>query len=91
MSLPIFYLDERAANDFTHGRPLDSLLKEKREERKENKAPETPLRRHCVALRICVSARASSSFAAVFEETRLLGLIENQNGKWVYTYVFTDN
>jgi len=76
LSLPYFLIDEKAAADFVHGKPLDSILvSSKAEGIRENDAPAAGVFRK----------------TANGESGALLGILERRNGGWSYSHVFADN
>ena len=75
LSIPYFFLDDRAAGGFIHGRPLEALL--------EPKATETFFAGNPAAERAGVFRKD--------EPENLLGVLERRQGKWSYAHVFADN
>jgi len=75
IQLPCFFLDPKAEEGFTHGKPLESLLS------KDELSIE--------AMRAEASAEAAGVFAR--DRRDFLGFLERKNGKWSYGHVFAGN
>jgi len=78
LSVPCFFLDEKPAEDFKHGRPVEKFMGEALHE-----LPST--NGSCAAVFFKGSSQAGSA------QTRLLGVLLHKNGKWSYGHVFADN
>jgi len=81
LSLPYFLIDEKAAKAFSHGQPLEGLLAQ------SHGGSEGEL------YHSGDEAQAAGVFSinSTGEPDKLLGVLENRNGRWSYGHVFADN
>ena len=87
LSLPCFFIDDKAAEDFLNGKPLNKIIEHSDS---SQEAGVTAV----VSSDAVSSAVVTANAAGVFrkgEQNELLGILSRQNDKWSYGHVFADN